>query len=104
VELVQYLFTVPGLKVFLSSKLNQDILEKYFGIVRQNRGSNENPTVLEFKDITQTLRVANSVCRSVRIKGGNCRRAEKRKLDLAEEIEESKPLPKRARKSSRARK
>jgi len=94
VELVQYLFTIPGVKVFLSSKLNQDVLEKYFGIMRQKRGSNENPTVSEFKDITQTLRVANSVCRNVHIKGGSCRREEKRKLDLAQEIEESKPLPK----------
>ena len=45
VELVEYLFTVPGVKVFLSSKVNQDGLEKYFSMVRQNRGSNENPTV-----------------------------------------------------------
>ena len=58
VRLVQYLFTINGVEIFLSSKLNQDVLEKYFGIMRQNRGSNENPTISEFKDIT---RVGNSV-------------------------------------------
>ena len=55
---------------------------------------------MKIRQCTQTLRVANSVCRNVHIKGGNCHREEKRKLDLAQEIEEGKLLPKRARRSS----
>ena len=35
VELIQYIFTVPGVKVFLSEKISQDPLEKFFGCQRQ---------------------------------------------------------------------
>ena len=35
VELVRYLFTVPGVTSFLSGKLCQDRLEKFFGQIRR---------------------------------------------------------------------
>ena len=73
IELVEYLFSIPGVEKFLSGKLSQDPLEKFFGCVRQSRGTNENPNADEFVNIAQTLRVANSVCADVHIKRGNCR-------------------------------
>ena len=53
IELVEYVFSIPGVEKFLSGKLSQD--------VRQSRGTNENPNADEFVNIAQTLRVANSV-------------------------------------------
>lgn len=103
-ELVEYLFTIPGVKVFLSRRLSQDPLEKYFGCVRQSSGSHENPNAAEYAKITQTLRVANSVCASVHIKRGNCRglkRSASKDFNLAEEIKENIPLPKRPRKAKK---
>lgn len=38
VELVRYIFTIPGVKAFLSECLCQDPLEKFFGCQRQRGG------------------------------------------------------------------
>ena len=59
VELVRFLFTIPGVTCFLSEKLCQDPLEKFFGCQRQRGGVNENPTAQEFCKNTQALRVNN---------------------------------------------
>ena len=69
--LVRYLFTLPGVKVFLSERLCQDPLEKFFGCQRQRGGVSENPNVKEFYKNTQALRVVNSVARNAVY--GNCR-------------------------------
>ena len=61
--LVRYLFTLPDVKVFLSRKICQDPLEKFFGCQRQVGGTHDNPTVKEFQQNTQALRVVNSFCR-----------------------------------------
>lgn len=71
VALVRYLFTLPGVKVFLSERVSQDPLEKFFGCQRQRGGVNENPNVQEFYKNTQALRVVNSVARPAVY--GNCR-------------------------------
>ena len=71
VELVRYLFKVPGVKVFFSHTLCQDPLENFFGCQRQRGGTHDNPTVKEFQQNTQALRVVNSFCRPT-VKG-NCR-------------------------------
>ena len=42
VEFLQYIFTVPGVKFFLSNKLSQDPIEKFFGQQRQRGSSNDN--------------------------------------------------------------
>ena len=89
VKIVQYLLTVPGVKCFLSSRLSQDPLEKFFGCQRQRGKSSENPNVYEFCKNTQALRVINSVCGNV--PRGNCR-GSKHSIDWQAE---SKPLPKR---------
>ena len=47
VEIVQYLFKVPGVKFILSEHFCQDPLEKYFGKQRQRGAANENPSVLQ---------------------------------------------------------
>ena len=43
VEIVQYLFGVPGVTKFLSGWLSQDSLEKFFRCQRQRGKSSENP-------------------------------------------------------------
>lgn len=75
-ELVDYLFTIPGVTVFLSNRICQDPLENFFGQQRQRGRVNENPNVSEFIKNTQALRVVNTDCATVR---GNCRGATKRK-------------------------
>ena len=48
VELVKFYFTIPGVKAFLSEKLSQNPLEKFF-VCQQQRGrviKNPNHTVL----------------------------------------------------------
>lgn len=50
VELVKFLFTLPGIKAFLSEKLSQDPLEKFFGCQRQRGRVNENPTATVFQE------------------------------------------------------
>lgn len=90
-ELVRYVFTIPGVKVFLSQRICQDPLEKFFGCQRQRGGSHDNPNILEFYRNTQALRVVNTVSHVVK---GNCRGAMKEKL---ESDQENQPLPKRQR-------
>lgn len=93
-KLVRYLFTVPGVKVFLSRRICQDPLEKFFGCQRQVGGTHDNPTVKEFQQNTQALRVVNSFCREVA--KGNCR-GNKRGYCDAVMNEENFPLPKRSK-------
>ena len=69
VELVEYIFKIPGVSVFLSNRLCQDPLENFFGQQRQRGRLNENPDVAEFIKNTQALRVVNSSCATAR---GNC--------------------------------
>ena len=93
VELVTFLFTLPGIKAFLSEKLSQDPLEKFFGCQRQRGRVNENPTATQFFKNTQALRVVNSFCKgSVR---GNCR-GNKQPVNFEAE---NQPIPKRPRKN-----
>ena len=48
IELIPFFLKIPGVCGFLSDTINQDPLEKYFGIQRQAGKSNENPTVSIF--------------------------------------------------------
>lgn len=48
IDMVKYLFAQPTIKSFLSEKISQDPLEKFFGIQRQRGRVNENPNVREF--------------------------------------------------------
>ena len=91
VALIQHIFSLPGVKAFLSQKICQDPVEKFFGCQRQRGGTNEHPTVSEFCKNTQALRVIGNVCRpSVR---GNCRGSHSHD----QITDENTPLPKRRR-------
>jgi len=94
IELVPYLFNIEGVTCFLSEKLSQDALEKFFGTQRQKGRTNDNPTVIEFLKNTQALRVIDSI--SVKDITGNCRGTKRKAYDL-EEVNLNKPLNKRKR-------
>ena len=88
VEMVQYLFTLPDVTVFLSNHICQDPLEKFFGQQRQRGRVNENPNVLESLRNTQALRIVKTTCANIK---GNCKGDRKRGI---EDIENT-PMPKR---------
>ena len=90
VELVRFIFDIPGVEAFLSEKLCQDSLEQFFSMQRQRGRTNENPNVHEFLSNTQQIAVVRSICQGT-IKG-NCRVSTKRPLDMEKE---NKPLPRR---------
>ncbi|KAL5500013.1 hypothetical protein EMCRGX_G011503 [Ephydatia muelleri] len=70
IGLVQYLFTLEGVESFLSQRIGQDPLEKFFGCQRQRGATSDNPNVSEFQKNMQTIRIVDTMCRpSVR---GNC--------------------------------
>ena len=89
-DLVPYLFSIPGVKSFLSEKLCQDPLEKFFGCQRQRGRVNKNPNCQDFCKNTQALRVVNSFVGPVK---GNCC-GSKTEVKLYTD-KENKPLPKR---------
>ena len=78
-DLIPYVFSIEGVKVFLSEHLCQDPLEKIFGCQRQRGGTHDNPTVQEFYKNTQALRVVNSMC--VGSIKGNCHGARDSTID-----------------------
>ena len=61
---------MPGAPPFLSRRITQDPLEKFFGLQRQRGRVNENPNVQEFQKNSQALRVIQASASSVK---GNCR-------------------------------
>ena len=80
---------------FLSMNLCQDPLENFFGCQRQRGGTSDNPSVMEYYQNTQALRVVNSFCRGpVR---GNCRGASSA-TPITSDENCDKPLMKRKRK------
>ena len=94
VDLVHYLFSVPGVRSFLSERISQDPLERFFGCQRQRGRVNENPSVADFIQNTQALRVANVFARDT-VKG-NCRGSRKR-CRSQKTFDSDEPLPKRKR-------
>lgn len=93
-ELVEYLFTIAGVKVFLSEKVSQDPIEKFFGWQRQRGRVNENPNVQEFLKNTQALHVINGM--SPTVTRGNCRgNTEQQMPDTTPLHKRSKPRPRK---------
>jgi hypothetical protein len=70
-ELVEAIFQMDGVKFFLSERISQDPLERFFGVQRQRGRVNENPDVATFCKNTQAIKVIGSFCRGP-VKG-NCR-------------------------------
>ena len=97
-ELIPYLFSIEVVSSFLSEKLSQDALEKFFGIQRQQGKSNENPTVAQFLKNTQSIRVINSIW--LKDITGNCRGCKRKSYDL-ESVDLNEPLKKRRRHTSK---
>ena len=91
VELVPFIFKIPGVNSFLSERISQDPLEKYFGCQRQKGGTNTNPNLATFLKNNQTLRVVNTVAGDV--PRGNCC-GQKSQINVEDE---NAPLPKRRR-------
>jgi len=88
-ELIPFLFSIPGETCFLSEKLSQDALEKFFGCQCQKGRTNDNPKVYEFLCNTQSLRVIDSI--KVDAITGSCRGTKKKSYDL-EMVDLNKPL------------
>ena len=89
-ELLEFVFTIPDVSVFLSNRICQDPLENFFGQQRQRGRVNENPNAAEFKKNTQALRMVNSFCSGVR---GNCRGIQQGLFEI-----QNTPLKKRKKK------
>ena len=94
--MVQYLFSIPNLHSFLSQRICQDALERFFGCQRQRGGMHDNPNVQEFIKNTQALRVINCIAKPPN--NGNCRGGTQDVDATQDYIKMS--LPKRPRKSS----
>ena len=94
IEFIPFLFSMPEVKdnklAFFSNNLCQDPLENYFGCQRQRGGCHDNPTVNDFQNNTQSLRVANSLCYGP-VKG-NCRGSKSSSTLCSTDL---LPLPKR---------
>ena len=94
-ELLQIVFKIPGVTCFLSNRICQDPLEKYFGMQRQCGASNDNPTVLQFVKNNDTLRLVGNIW--FEDVNGNCRKSK----SIRQSIEDTKELPLRKRKRIR---
>jgi hypothetical protein len=93
-ELVPYLFSQPGVKCFMSERLNQDPLEKFFGKQQQRGRVKENPTVNQALKNNQALRVISSINLDVVL--GNTRGTRSTSVMLLDK-ENQECLPKRRR-------
>ncbi len=98
IGLVNQIFSLPEVSgsnlALLSAHICQDPLENYFGCQRQRGGTSDNPSVSQFYENTQALRIVDSFCRGpVR---GNCRGASAKTVTMDEAS--CAPLPKRRRK------
>ncbi len=92
-DLIKFIFTIPGVKSFLSERISQDPLEQFFGRQRQRGGVNENPTCQQFIHNNSALRMVNSI--KIDTHKGNVGRQEptcNKSLHVS-----SEPLPKRRR-------
>ena len=99
-ELVPRIFRIDGVTSFLSEKLSQDPLEKFFGVQHQRGRTNENPSVAEFLNNTQSVRVINTIW--LKDITGNCRGCKRKSYDL-ESVnlnDLNQPLKKRKRQKS----
>jgi len=79
----------------MSGRVNQDCLEKNFGMQRQKGKSNDNPTVLQFVKNSDTIcQVGMMWFDDAR---GNCRKS----VGIRQSIDDTKLLPLQKRKRTR---
>ncbi|KAH8033865.1 hypothetical protein HPB51_016637 [Rhipicephalus microplus] len=60
-----------GVPYVLTAKLNQDLLERFFGIVRSFHGDDDHPTIIQFSQIYRLLSLFTPVRNAVK---GSCSR------------------------------
>ena len=89
-EFVPSLFKIAGVHSFLNARINQDPMEKFFGMQGQAGRAHQNPTVAEFIKNTETFRVISSIWLDEII--GNCRGHKSNDTDLHAAMQ---PLKKR---------
>ena len=58
-EFVPIVLGIPGVSCFLSGRISQDPLEKYFGV--QHQKGKDNPTMLEFVKNNDTIRLVGTM-------------------------------------------
>ena len=98
VEIVKELLSDCNLQqcYILSGKFNQDLLENFFGKVRQSGGWSGNPSANTVEDATNSIRLqTSSVMGEVR----GTPTVRRRLLSTVEPMTDDTPLPKRSRKS-----
>ena len=81
---------IAGVHSFLSARINQDPIEKFFGMQRLAGRTHQNPTVAEFIKNTETFRVISSIWLDEIL--GNCRGLKSNDTDLHAAMQ---PLKKR---------
>lgn len=86
---MKFVFTIPGVNSFLSERISQDPLEKFFGQQRQQGAVNDNSTSDQFLKNNQALRVVNSI--KIDLHKGNTIGTNTKKLTTVS----TTPLPKR---------
>ncbi|KAL5245800.1 hypothetical protein ACI65C_013168, partial [Semiaphis heraclei] len=69
IDLIDYLLDDCNYKYVLTAKLNQDCLEKFFGIIRQVAGPNDHPSTPTFLQLYRMLSVYSLIKPP---KSGNC--------------------------------
>lgn len=79
---------MTGPKFILSTRFNQDPLEIYFAKQRARGGRNDNPSVDQFLQNVQAIRIGKS------LSFGHCSNIQKRKAEHNME-DLNQPLPKR---------
>lgn len=94
VDLLEFIFKIPGVTSFLSERISQDPLENYFGRQRQRGGVNENPTAHEFLKNNNALRVVNSIKIDTHRGNVDRHRSENNTVFIS-----SEPLPKKKKQS-----
>lgn len=98
IQLSKYLLEQCGFKYLLTAKFNQDVLEKFFGVIRQANGQNDHPCLPTFLQLYNMLSIYSLVKLP---KFGNCQvqiSEEPRLLslsDLTSAFQESAPLESR---------
>ena len=94
-ELAPKLLSLPGVKFLLSERFTQDSFESYFGKQCARGRYNDNPSVQEFMDNADVIRVVQNL--GLEAFGGNVRG--RKQHAVIEDIE--RPLPRRTGRHTR---
>ncbi|KAL1477602.1 hypothetical protein MTO96_035607, partial [Rhipicephalus appendiculatus] len=68
-DIIEDLFAAEGTQYVLTAKLNQDPLERFFGIVRCFKGDEDHPSITQFSQIYRLLSLYTPLKTAIK---GNC--------------------------------